>query len=438
MIDAPLSASDEEREDTPVLHAAHAAQRTAASTIAFYGAFLALCGSLFIPSVSEALGVTAMQALVAVVGAALVSTAAALIYRKAGVSKSYFVADALETYALQATFGYLIYEAGSSRSFFWLLYACHVPIIASSGTLAHNRAVVIGMPSVLALARILDADLVGVAVSIVAGATGYLAYTILARVTDELEASRQREAELKRKLVEIGASRERGRIAQDLHDSVGAQLAGLVWRVRALATRVNGPVQGDLAGVENRIVATIQELREVVMSLRKPQESWITTIELLRERCSEISGDLALDFHAPEAAPVESHDVYAEMPPVIFELVRNAARHARATKVAVSITPEPGAVRIRVSDDGKGLGTVEPSRSPGGLGNVWRRVSELAGSVEIGMQDEGTRFDVTIPVTTSASAPRQNRARWPLFGSEGRGRERGQDASASADDAVDA
>lgn len=399
MIDAPLSVADEGREDRPVGHAGHAAQRTLANTIGFYGAALAICGSLFVPNVSEALGVTLNQALGAVGGAALVSTVAAVLYRSGGVSKSYLVADALETCALQAAFGYLIYEAGSSRSFFWLLYATHIPIIASVGNSGCTRAVVIGMPSLLALARLLSGDLAGVAVSIVAGAIGCLTYSMLARVTDELEASRQREAELKRKLVELGVSRERGRIAQDLHDSVGAQLAGLVWRVRALATRVNGSVQGDLAGVENRIVDAIQELREVVMSLRRPPESWPSLIELLRERCSEISGDLVLDFQAPATAAVESHAIYTDVPPVIFELVRNAARHARATKVAVWIMAEPGELRLRVSDDGKGLGTVDPSLSQGGLGNVWRRVSELGGRVQVETQDKGVRFDVAIPLT---------------------------------------
>lgn len=399
MTDAPVSASDEGRDGSPVWHAGHAAQRTLANTIAFYGVVLSFCGSLFVPSVSEALGVTPTQGLVAVGSAALVSTAAALLYREGGVSTRYLVADALETYALAAAYGYLIYEAGSSRSFFWLIYATHLPLLATSGTVGYNRAVVIGVPGVLALVRILSGDLGGVAVSAVAGILGYLTYSTLARVTDDLEASRQREAELKRRLVELGAARERGRIAQDLHDSIGAQLAGLVWRVRALATRVHGPTQGDLAGVESRIVDTIQELREVVTSLRRFPESWPTMVELVRERCSEISGDLVLDFQAPAAAPVESHAAYTSMPPVLFELVRNAARHAGATKVAVWMMPAPGELRIRVSDDGRGLGTVDPSLSQGGLGNVWKRVSDLGGRVEIGGQDKGTRFDITIPVT---------------------------------------
>jgi signal transduction histidine kinase len=53
---------------------------------------------------------------------------------------------------------------------------------------------------------------------------------------DELEAIRRREVELKGALARLRVTQEHDRIPRDLHDGVAAQLAGLVWRVRRLAS----------------------------------------------------------------------------------------------------------------------------------------------------------------------------------------------------------
>lgn len=412
MSGAPPGTEEGESESAPVWHAGHAAQRLLGPTLAFYAVVAAFCGALLVPGVSEVLGVSAAQGIAATAGAAAVSTIAWLLYRRTGVTRSYLIADTAESYALGAMYGYLIYTAGPSRSFFWLIYLTHVPILAMSGAVAYNHALVLLVPGALAVIRGVGGDWAGGALSVVVGGFGHLIYSVLARVTDDLEATRQREAKLKQQLVALSISQERGRIAQDLHDSVGAHLAGLVWRVRTLASRVNGPVQGDLAGVEARIVETIRELREVVVSLRPLPDTWSGMIGLLRERCEELSGDCALVFSSDETTTVESHPVYREVPLVVFELVRNAALHAHASRIEIGVRLErngrdngaPGdrpyhpQLKLCVADDGRGFGTTDASRSDGGLRNVERRVAELGGSVSVSSGGTGTRFHVVLPL----------------------------------------
>jgi signal transduction histidine kinase len=73
-------------------------------------------------------------------------------------------------------------------------------------------------------------------------------------------------------------------------------------------------------------------------------------------------------------------------------------RHApAATTVAVTVTAEPGVVRVSVTDDGGGAST---STRHGGLGlaGLTERVAALAGTVDAGPYAGGWRVAAVLPV----------------------------------------
>jgi signal transduction histidine kinase len=116
------------------------------------------------------------------------------------------------------------------------LYFAHALVVGCAGTSFRNSLLLAGVPSVVGLGFALAGQPYGAVVSVIAAAVGVALYRLGARSIDELEALRRREAELKGRLAELRVAQERGRIARDLHDGVGAQLAGLIWRVRGLAS----------------------------------------------------------------------------------------------------------------------------------------------------------------------------------------------------------
>jgi len=81
-------------------------------------------------------------------------------------------------------------------------------------------------------------------------------------------------------------------------------------------------------------------------------------------------------------------------------------RHARARKVDVQVWVQDGAVRLRVSDDGVGMGDKDRSK-PGcfGLLAMSERLAELGGTLRVlSVADRGTTLDVSLP---SVSGKRQ-------------------------------
>jgi signal transduction histidine kinase len=73
-------------------------------------------------------------------------------------------------------------------------------------------------------------------------------------------------------------------------------------------------------------------------------------------------------------------------------------RHAQAKAIRVGAIADGGQLRVRVTDDGRGL---NPRRQPAGLGlrGIDERVRELQGTMAIDQEPSGgTTISVTIPL----------------------------------------
>jgi signal transduction histidine kinase len=87
---------------------------------------------------------------------------------------------------------------------------------------------------------------------------------------------------------------------------------------------------------------------------------------------------------------------------VVREALANTAKHANATHASVGLARSNGHLRISITDDGQGLGSVSPaSASGGGLANIRDRVAALRGTVRVTPADAsgaGTTVLVDLPV----------------------------------------
>jgi signal transduction histidine kinase len=84
------------------------------------------------------------------------------------------------------------------------------------------------------------------------------------------------------------------------------------------------------------------------------------------------------------SGPVDSavpDDIIPELMAVLREALSNAARHARARAVRVSVRAAGGEVVLRVEDDGVGI---DPALARGGLVNMGERAHDLGGTFEVG------------------------------------------------------
>jgi signal transduction histidine kinase len=198
-------------------------------------------------------------------------------------------------------------------------------------------------------------------------------------------------------------SRERERLARELHDTVAHHVSAMV--IRAQAGRVvagTDPAAAveALAGVEEEGARTLEDMRAMVAALREggagaelaPPAGVADLARLVRAPAGRLRVDLGLDGELDALPPAVDAAVYR----IVQESVTNAMRHAvDATEVVVRVTGEPQRVRVTVRDDGARAGR---GRDGYGLAGLRERAALLGGELRAGPGAEaGWRVEAELP-----------------------------------------
>jgi signal transduction histidine kinase len=210
-------------------------------------------------------------------------------------------------------------------------------------------------------------------------------------------------ATARERLLEQVRSRERERLARELHDTVAHHVSAMV--IRAQAGRVvagTDPAAAveALEGVEEEGARTLEEMRAMVKALRDggagaemaPPAGVADLERLLHAPAGRLQVDLGLDGELDALPPAVDAAVYR----IVQESVTNAMRHAvDATEVVVRVTGEPQTVRVTVRDNGTRAGR---GRDGYGLAGLRERAALLGGELRAGPgAEQGWRVEAELP-----------------------------------------
>lgn len=198
------------------------------------------------------------------------------------------------------------------------------------------------------------------------------------------------------------SSRERRRIARDLHDGPVQGLAGVSYSLAAAGGRIGSLDSAagklvDAAGVDTR--RAITQLRSLLVELYPPTLS----SEGLRAAVSDLAAPLSARNIKVEIDVPEDLDVDEDVEAVLFrsaqEALRNIAAHAHASAVQLGVRSEAGYVVLAISDDGRGFDMhVQSPEGHLGLTLVADLVSEAGGELSVDSHPGGgTSVTVVIP-----------------------------------------
>jgi signal transduction histidine kinase len=177
---------------------------------------------------------------------------------------------------------------------------------------------------------------------------------------------------------------DRDRIARDLHDLVIQRLFGLGLGLQGLNGTVSQPlVAARLAGFIEEVDHTIREIRRTIFSLHEPPSGGISLRGQLLRAVRESARLLGFEPTVALDGPLDSvvpDPVRPDLLASLRESLANAARHAGATSVSVSVTVDRAATELElvVRDNGKGL-PERQVRHSGGLVNMSARADRWSG-----------------------------------------------------------
>ena len=178
--------------------------------------------------------------------------------------------------------------------------------------------------------------------------------------------------------------RARRAISEALHDGALQELLAVRTALFALAGR--GGDDDALASTQERLTAILAHLREVMSALHPTMLHYGGLEAALLAVAEQEFAAQAFEAHVDvddEAAGAHDELVLS----LARELLANAARHAAASRVEVSVRRERGEILLSVSDDGSGFasGRVEAALAAGGIGvaSCRERVEALGGSLSV-------------------------------------------------------
>ncbi len=188
-------------------------------------------------------------------------------------------------------------------------------------------------------------------------------------------------------------TRERRRIGQDLHDSLGQLLTGISLLSRSLANSLkllgNG---GDTDALQISALAddASNQIRQISRGLMPSEIVQKGLFESLRELADTTTSSCGVPCVASLDVSVELADraVETHLYRIAQEAVNNAVRHAEASRIDIMIARINGVPRLEIRDDGTWKGNLE-NRNGIGMRTMQYRASAIGGHLKVGALPEG-------------------------------------------------
>jgi two-component system sensor histidine kinase UhpB len=230
-------------------------------------------------------------------------------------------------------------------------------------------------------------------------------------MADRLAAADEDNSRLQAEMVRL-QDEERADFARDLHDEIGPYLfavgidaaaVGQAAHARGLAdmTERAGLISGAVAHMQGRVremLARLRPLRAVELGLA-PALTDLAAFWRARR------GDLAFTLNLQ---PGDDIDIGAGPREALYriaqEAITNAVRHGAPSRIEIALAREPGAVTLKVADDGRGARDVG-GRMGFGLLGMRERVDALAGQLHIDKGPTGRGWSVTVRLPLSTETP---------------------------------
>jgi signal transduction histidine kinase len=210
---------------------------------------------------------------------------------------------------------------------------------------------------------------------------------------------------------ELAASRERNRLARDLHDTLAHSLAGLVVELEAVSTLFDldaEAARGELKKAQELSRAGLNEARAAIRDLRESPAQDLGLGPALRQLANDLSERTGLLTHAefvlsgpnPALPPETANALYR----IAQEALANVERHADATTVHLRLETSDDALRLTISDDGVGFEPGGATEGRYGLLGMRERADMMGTTLKVASQPgAGSQIIVELDLDSEAS-----------------------------------
>ena len=222
----------------------------------------------------------------------------------------------------------------------------------------------------------------------------------------------ERTAELRRLSVRLLSMQdeERRRIARDLHDGLGQELAVAKMVLGKSLGPNSTPGEKQVANEASEIIdRAIQQVRSMSHLLHPPlldEVGLLSALSWYMEGLTKRSG-IETSFEVQPDFPRLAPELETAIFRIVQEALTNVFKHSEARKVWINLSQRDSQMIVSVRDDGKGIkkrtADLQPDSIGIGLGGMRQRAKEFGGELRLCNTQPGTLVELVIPVGRSVS-----------------------------------
>ena len=222
----------------------------------------------------------------------------------------------------------------------------------------------------------------------------------------------ERTAELRRLSVRLLSMQdeERRRIARDLHDGLGQELAVAKMVLGKSLGPNSTPAETQVANEASEIIdRAIQQVRSMSHLLHPPlldEVGLLSALSWYMEGLTKRSG-IETSFEVQPDFPRLAPELETAIFRIVQEALTNVFKHSEARKVWINLSRRDSQMIVSVRDDGKGIkkrtADLQPDSIGIGLGGMRQRAKEFGGELRLCNAQPGTLVELVIPAGRSVS-----------------------------------
>ena len=202
-----------------------------------------------------------------------------------------------------------------------------------------------------------------------------------------------------------GQEKERQKISDELHDNLGSSLATLKLHVENLINnkKLNEEKRTEIlqktCDILDDTYQKVRNMAHVKSTGIVAQKGLVLALEKLTQQISSKGNiDVSIDVFGFEK--IANNPLKILLYNTVQELLTNAVKHAKASKINIQITQHESELNVLVEDNGSGFDFSEKSLENGmGLFNIKSKIEHLNGTFNVDSKlGHGTTININIPV----------------------------------------
>lgn len=216
-------------------------------------------------------------------------------------------------------------------------------------------------------------------------------------LNQELEEQNLKLKEYSKKIEELTISKERNRVAQELHDSLGHYLMAISMHIDVLDKTLDiSPEKSKNILSKTKIIVdnSIDELRSTVYSLKKNNINIISSVNSLTENLS-ISNNISFNVNISNDIENVSLLIKDALYKTIKESITNGIKHGKASQFIIDLFIKDNIIYLSILNNG-----IKPDNiiKSNGLNGMEDRLRVLNGKLNVENTLDGFKVSCTIPL----------------------------------------